>query len=125
MDISEFLLDRVRDLEVRTEFIESEGDDDEQTTDILYAMVNAIRETVKWHGNWPVLVEKKPEYSMADAFDPDVNNLVFKMSQEITWFTENEYIKRFGTAPASAPILKILAQPWKTHPDFQREWLLA
>ena len=38
------------------------------------------------------------------------------------WLTEQEYVKKFGEAPPTAPMIRTLAAVYKDHPDYRPEW---
>lgn len=79
-------------------------------------------EILSFHEQWPTLVERSmPE--IAPMGDFDVNKMAYRMSRQIAWKTEQEYIARFGTEPPTTPILRALARVYFDRPGFQDEWL--
>jgi hypothetical protein len=86
----------------------------------VLAECEAKRRIVELHKSWPVLVETQPEFAAADPADP--SSVVYRMSQQIAWTTEQHYRERFGEEPPTAPTLRALAQPYADHPDFRSEW---
>lgn len=80
----------------------------------------AKRSIIKLHEGWPVLMETQPVMERVPTDRMDV--LTFRMSQSINWLTEQEYVKRFGTAPPAAPMIRALAAVYADHPDYQQEW---
>jgi len=87
----------------------------------VLAECEAKRRIIEWHQSWPVLAEKPPEWEVPAGHD-DLSSMTFRMSQEIAWMTQREYVARFGDQPPTAPILKFLAVPYKDHPDFNPAW---
>lgn len=81
----------------------------------------AKRAILEQHKDWPVLVERKPDFS-EDA--SDVQNMTYRVSQEIAWLTEREYVKRFGVEAPTTNMILALAAVYKDHPDYQQEWAL-
>lgn len=85
----------------------------------VLADIEAKRAIVDWHENWPVLVETQPEFVPVSK---DVTSMTFRMTQQIAWLTNREYVARFGTEPPTAPVLRMLAQPYADHPDYNPAW---
>lgn len=90
----------------------------------VLADVAAKRRIVEWHENWPVFVEQRPEMpSMRPFGDPDaMQDLHYSMARQFEWLTHREYVTRFGSEPPTAPILRFLALPYASHPDYRQEW---
>jgi len=80
----------------------------------------AKRAIIAFHRSWPVLVETPPEMEAVDGTDPSA--FAYRMTQRIMWATEDEYRKRFGTEPPTAPMLRALAAVYADHPDYRQEW---
>ena len=78
----------------------------------------AKRAIVEFHESWPVLVREPEE--IAEHTTP----LVVRMSQRISWLTQQEYVRRFGAEPPTAPMLAALAAVYADHPDYRQEWAL-
>ena len=87
----------------------------------VLADCDAKRRIVKLHKSWPVLVETPMEFETA-ASSTDPTRMVFRASQQIAWTTEQEYRNRFGAEPPTGPILRALALPYATHPDYDESW---
>jgi hypothetical protein len=81
----------------------------------------AKRAIIEQHKDWPVLVEKEPEFT-EDATDPQ--NIAYRVTQEMVWLTEREYVKRFGTEAPTTNMIRAIAAVYKDHPDYQQEWAL-
>lgn len=81
----------------------------------------AKRAIIKQREAWPVLVEKKPEFSEAAA---DIQSMTYRMTQEMVWLSEREYAKRFGVEAPTAPMIRTLAAIYSEHPDYRQEWAL-
>lgn len=64
------------------------------------------------HERWPVLVETAPGLELADVYYSDLNQAFYRISKRILWMTQQEYIKKFGTEPPTAPIIKILMEKY-------------
>lgn len=79
----------------------------------------AKRTIIAQHQAWPVLAEKAPEYSTSDD---GLNGISYRVNQQMMWLTEQEYVKKFGEAPPTAPMIRTLAAVYKDHPDYQTEW---
>lgn len=83
----------------------------------------AHRSIVEWHSRWPVMVQGPMETRVADDYF-DMNTVRLEMSQRVDFMTHELYRSRFGEEPPSAPILKILAAVYSTHPDYNPDWSL-
>lgn len=82
-------------------------------------MGELIRIAVEFHKNWPVLVETEPEFDMMpDSFD----TVKYKLVQRMQWLTQEEYRKKFGSAPPTAPLLRQWANLFSDHADFDEAW---
>ena len=81
------------------------------------AELAAKRAIVALHESWPVLVEGKPELEASSDAD-----MTMRVSQQMAWLTNQEYRKRFGDEPPTAPMLGALAQVYADHPDYREEW---
>lgn len=79
-----------------------------------------IREALRFHKNWPVFVEEKPEFIQTRGGAPDA--LTYSVTQQIAWLTHEEYRKKFGSEPPTAPLLKTWANWYHDHEDFNPEW---
>lgn len=97
------------------------GQRDANCPDFILADIAAKRAIVEWHQNWPVLVERTPviEPPLTEA---SISSVVMRVSREFAWATEREYRARFGSEPPTGPILRMLAQPFSEHPDFDPDW---
>lgn len=80
----------------------------------------AKRAIIKQHEEWPVLVEQPPEYSTSN----DMSGVAFRVTQQIAWLTEREYVRKFGTTAPTAPMIRTLASVYSDHPDYQPEWAI-
>jgi hypothetical protein len=70
-----------------------------------------------------VLVTGPVEHEPAAMVVPhDVDSVMFRVSQQLQWMTNKQYIATFGEAPPTAPILRIIAATWKDHWDYKEEW---
>lgn len=78
------------------------------------------RRLVEFHESWPVLVEQPPTFEPVDVDDP--NSFAMRASQQIAWMSQQEYRRRFGDEPPTAPMLAALAEVDSDHPDFRAEW---
>lgn len=115
MSIEDFILARLSDAEQQ---LAKENISVDAWITISRIIANQ-RAAVEWHKSWPVLLETKPKFDvMADDFE----NVRYRMSQQITWVTEEEYRKKFGSEPPTAPLLKDMAAVWQTHPDWREDW---
>jgi hypothetical protein len=81
----------------------------------------AKRAIIKQHEEWPVLVERAPS---GDFDANDTQSMTYRMTREIAWLTEREYVKRFGVEPPTTPVLRALAAVYSSHPDYDEEWAL-
>lgn len=86
------------------------GEDDRLRLDVI----EAHRKIVAYHERWPVLVKSEPEIP---NFTGDIPNFTFQIQQRVQWLTEREYVERFGEAPPTAEIIRLLAEPYRGHPD--------
>lgn len=87
----------------------------------VLADIAAKRAIVALHESWPVLVEGKPEFEASS----DVAEMVMRVTRQIAWLTNQEYRKRFGDEPPTAPMLRALAQPYIEHADFDPAWTMT
>ena len=86
----------------------------------LLAECEAKKKIIEWHQSWPVLVQTPPTFENNESTDP--SRIVLRASQQIAWLTQQEYVKRFGTAPPSAPILRLLALPYADREGYDESW---
>ena len=84
-------------------------------------LLDAIEIVVDCHSNWPVLVSQPPNFERVRSFF-DRDDVVFQLSQRMEWLTQEEFRRKFGTEPATAPIIKKIADLWSYHIDWQEEW---
>lgn len=89
----------------------------------ILAEVEAKRETLKWHQNWPVLVQGP------DVFEPplratvdSLTEIAMRVSRQMEWLTAREYVAKFGEQAPTTPILRALARIYEFHPDFDPAW---
>lgn len=82
--------------------------------------VAAKRAIIKFHKQWPVLVEGPSKFD-SDAAD-GLDSISFKMSRQIMWATEQEYRNRFGDEPPTTPIMRAMASIYSDHEDYLPEW---
>jgi hypothetical protein len=87
----------------------------------MLAECAAKRAIIKQHEDWPVLVERAPS---GDFDANDTQSMVYRMTREIAWLTEREYVRRFGVEPPTTPMLRALATVYKDHPDYDENWAL-
>lgn len=81
----------------------------------------AKRAIIEQHKDWPVLVEKKPEFSEDTS---DIHGMTYWVTQEMVWLTEREYVKRFGVEAPTTNMILALAAVYKDHPDYRQDWAL-
>jgi hypothetical protein len=91
------------------------------TPSAVLAECAAKRAIIKQHEDWPVLVERAPS---GDFDANDTQSMVYRMTREIAWLTEREYVRRFGVEPPTTPMLRALATVYKDHPDYDENWAL-
>lgn len=87
----------------------------------VLAECDAKRRIVEFHKAWPVLVETPPAFETIGG-DFDINSVTFRASQQMAWFTQEEYRKRFGDEPPTAPMLATMAAVYADHPDYDEAW---
>jgi len=128
--LTEFLAMRLRDIEVLFEgylFEETYTNKEHERRESLRYMIYNLQFVLEWHDNWPVLVEQPmPEItriSPNDEMRTSLNRYSYEISVRMAWFTQNQYLKFFGTEPPTAPILKHMAQHFQNHPHFNPAWL--
>lgn len=68
------------------------------------------------HESWPVLVETMPEVHF------NVETFAARATQQLAWFTMQEYRKRFGDESPTSAILRAMALPYAEHEDYREEW---
>jgi hypothetical protein len=111
MTIEEFLKARIDEIErMFSEF------------PAVLTMCDAMSDIIKWHEQFPVLVELKPEFGIDDRYDTSMNELKYVVNQKMEWMTVRAYRERFGTEPPTAPLLRKWAWYHKDHPDWNKEW---
>lgn len=81
----------------------------------------AKRAIIKQYEEWPVLVQGEMEMRQVGE---DLQSMSFRASRQIAWLTNREYVKRFGTEPPTAPMIRTLAAVYADHPDYKPEWAL-
>lgn len=87
---------------------------------VIAGLASQLKAVVEWHKNWPVLVEEGPKFDMMpDGFD----TVQYKMSKRMAWLTQEEYVKVFGRQPPTATLIRRFLETFKTHPDFDPDWL--
>lgn len=111
-EIEEFIEDRCHDIERYAQQFEHDPWE--------FRYIEIYRQILKWHQNWPILVETPTEFNEVST-EPD--RIIFQMQKKFAWATTNEYIRAYGTDPPTAPILKIIANQWSEHPAFNQSWL--
>ena len=82
----------------------------------VLAECEAKRRIIAFHESWPVLIQTEPSLELTPE------TWVAKMTSDIAWLTNAEYVKRFGTDPPTAPMLLAMAQAYADHPDYREEW---
>lgn len=89
-----------------------------------------LRRIVEMHASWPILVEGPLEVEKVDPHgrvidDPLalVNHYTYRASRQIAWATEQEYIRKFGKQPPTAPLIKDMLKEHAWRSDFKQEWL--
>lgn len=132
MTLTEFLLDRIAEEEViRRRILDRAGfakilmggkeDYVDPHAERLLSDLDAKRRIVEFHKSWPVLVETPPTFeTVGDALD--IDSVTFRASQQMAWFTQEEYRKRFGDEPPTAPMLATMAEVYADHPDYDEAW---
>ena len=80
------------------------------------ADLEAKRKILAWHESWPVLTEGPIEFEQVDL-GGTINSIAIQTARQAAWLTEREYVKHFGAAPPTSPILEMLAEPFREHPD--------
>lgn len=117
MTIEEFLLARIADAEKQ---LDQEGLSMRAWISINQILANQ-RFIIAWHKNWPVLVEG-PEERSFESHPTDMSSYIYRASRQMASLTQAEYIKKFGTQPPTAPLLREMASMYADHPDFREEW---
>jgi hypothetical protein len=117
MTIEEFLLARITDAMQSARY--------HIQADSLRNQMLRILEThkliVDWHQNWPVLLQEEPKLERGVS---TVDEITYTMSQKLEWLTQEEYRKRFGDEPPTAPLLRQMAAKYSWHPDYNTEWAI-
>lgn len=116
MNIETFLLARMSEAKLTAERIF-----DEDVRNGLLLVVDHVILIIDWHQNWPVLLEQGEELNFEQP-TADINQVAFRITKRIAWVTNNEYRKRFGEEPPTAPLLRQIAQDYNWHPDYDPEW---
>lgn len=114
--IEEFIEERIIDLEKLSAWWKNSISDPNPWLDLT----GSLRDILEWHKSWPVLVEGPPKYEKVRSFHPDI--AAYQISQQMEWITRQEYIRRFGEEPPTAPLLRKIASRFCWHEDFEEEW---
>ena len=114
-EIETFILNRVHELELASYGME------QSHQEATRKACRSIYATLNHHKSWPVLVETEPEYDISDL-NSNFDTVRMTMVKKMEFLTAQEYIRRFGTEPPTAPIIKSIANQWSDHPSFQEEW---
>lgn len=119
MTPEQFLLDRIQEL--RDQML-SLGFEWKQ----IDYMLDSQEEMIKFHKNWPILVTEEPSISYDQPVMAWMETFQIQVHQKIEWLTNQEYIKRFGKQPPTAPMIRVMlvAYSGQGHPDFNEDWLL-
>lgn len=75
------------------------------------------------HRLWPTLITKAPVLNVDTLRLGD--SIAAYMTQQMEWLTTDEYIKRFGEEPPTSALLRALAQPYTSHPDYDPTWEIS
>lgn len=86
---------------------------------LILTLAQQLKVVVEFHKNWPVLVTTKPELEMRPD---DSDTWRYQLTQQMNWLTQEEYVKKFGTDPPTAPLLVKLLESWTHHPDYDPMW---
>lgn len=76
---------------------------------------------LQWHENWPTLVEGPLEFEDIKSTEYP-NNIAMAISRKMEWLTQEEFRRRFGEEPPTAPLLRDMAMMFSKHPDYNPEW---
>ncbi len=119
MTIEEFLEARIAEAVKRIRQIESDP-----LALVMYDnMASHIRTAIEWHKNWPVMVEGELKKNILTGVD-NLDEIRYRMTRQLDWYTREEFAKRFGVGAPTAPLLRLWAQQYAWHEDFQEEWLI-
>jgi len=114
--IEEFILSRLREAE-----LEGLRFKEIFLCNTMIQLVNYGRTVIDWHKNWPTLVEGPIDISYSSENSVS-ETIAYAISQKVQWMTNEEFRKRFGSEPPTAPLLRSLANIWANHIDFNPEW---
>jgi len=120
MQIETFLLDRIAEAEAQLELCALP----ENWKKELKILCENQREILRWHKDWPILMESQPELEWHRG-TLDMERLTYQMSLQIQWLTQDEYRRKFGKEPPTAPLLRRMVREYMEHPDYQEEWLTS
>lgn len=80
----------------------------------------AFKQTILFcHEKWPILVESLPEI---DIKSDNIDSFVVEASKRLHIMTQNEYVKKFGDVPPTAPIIDAMLELYSDYPGFNPEW---
>jgi hypothetical protein len=117
--IEEFLLARLEDAERKIEGLRMET----SRWTSLMCLIENQRDVIEWHKNWPIMVETPPKFEKIEPYTDDpAYSMKYQMTQQIAWVTQEEYRKRFGSEPPTAPLLAKMAARYSDHPDYNPDW---
>lgn len=86
----------------------------------LMNLLESQMEILDWHLRWPTMVMTPPKLEL-NLEDP--SGFRASMTQQVEMVTREEYRRRFGSEAPTAPLLKGWAMKYRSHPDFNEEWL--
>lgn len=112
--IEEFLLDRVKDYERQSHYLPRD------MAAPMMALCTQIRLVIDWHAKWPIIVEGSIE--IKESLTHHIDAISYQARQQIDFVTQEEFRRRFGKLPPTAPLLRKMARVYKDHPDYNPEW---
>jgi hypothetical protein len=90
--------------------------------EFVQGFICSTLEILELHRQWPVLVKKTPEPAVVYN-QLSTDSVIMQMTEKINWLTRQEYFERFGEEAGTTPILRSIACIWRTHPDFNPDWV--
>lgn len=105
--VEDFVKERIEEME------RSSGDPN------VAKLCKFFRQVIWRHESWPVLTTTEPTF---EDIGSGLDTIHYRLSRQLEWMTEQEYRKKFGTEPPTAPMILDMAQLWEDHPHFNPAW---
>lgn len=85
----------------------------------LAPIIHMQHQVLHMFENWPVHIDRPPEYEEKLGFD----SVTIRVIQQMQWFTRQEYLVKFGKEPPMNAAVHRMLEEYADHPNFNPEWL--